>query len=288
MKNRFLQKKSSKFNGFKKNHQNKKLCGEFKMQAKKSLGQNFLTNNDIAEKICNSVEITGKNIIEIGPGQGFLTKHIISNEPKKLVLVEKDTRMIEILSNLLTKNSKTKLSILNEDALKFGISSLGEKNTIIANLPYNIGTTLVVNWLEYLDFIDNIVVMLQKEVVDRICAKPKTKDYGRISVLIQSMCDVEFLFNVGKENFEPQPKVMSAVVKITPKQEHPDKKTFEKLDALCHVTFSQRRKKLVNVLKNHIKTKNIILPDFITENARAEELSVENFIEIVMLNYNNF
>ena len=288
MKNRFSQKKSSKFNSFHKNHQNKKLCGEFKMQAKKSLGQNFLTNNDIAEKICNSVEIAGKNIIEIGPGQGFLTKHIIAHKPKKLILVEKDTRMIEILSNLLPKNDKTELSILNEDALKFSVSCLGEKSTIIANLPYNIGTTVVINWLEDLDFIDNIVVMLQKEVVDRICAKPKTKDYGRISVLIQSMCDVEFLFNVGKENFEPQPKVMSAVVKITPKQKRLDKKTFEKLDILCHVAFSQRRKKLINVLKNHIKTKNIILPDFITENARAEELSVENFIEIVRLNCNNF
>ena len=259
-----------------------------KIVAKKALGQNFLKDESVAEKIVNSTEIAGKIILEVGAGQGFLTKHILSQNLKKLIIVEKDSRMIPILQGFCDTNGYKNVEIINGDALQFDIAELskkyGEKITIIANLPYNIGTTLVVNWMEKVENINEIVVMLQKEVVDRICAKTNTKDYGRVSVLVQSLCDVAVVVDVPPICFDPQPKVMSAVVKISPKSpaKMPTKEQYQKLDDFCKIAFSQRRKKLTNVLKNS-KYKTMLLPDFIDENARAEDLSVDDYIKLANL-----
>ena len=196
--------------------------------------------------------------------------------------------MIPILQGFCEQNGYKNVEIINGDALQFDIAGLkkqyGEKITIIANLPYNIGTTLVVNWMEKVENINEIVVMLQKEVVDRICAKTNTKDYGRVSVLVQSLCDVNCVANVPPACFDPQPKVMSAVVKISPKSpaKMPTKEQYSKLDDFCKIAFSQRRKKLSNVLKNS-KYKTMLLPDFIDENARAEDLSVDDYIKLANL-----
>ena len=262
-----------------------RVKGEDKVKAKKALGQNFLKDENVAESIVKSTEIAGKIILEVGAGQGFLTKHILSQNPKKLIIVEKDGRMIPILQGFCEANGYKNVEIINGDALQFDIAELskkyGEKITIIANLPYNIGTTLVVNWMEKVENINEIVVMLQKEVVDRICAKTNTKDYGRVSVLVQSLCDVAVVVDVPPTCFDPQPKVMSAVVKITPKtKEIITQEQYQKLDDFCKIAFSQRRKKLANVLKNS-KYKTLLLPDFIDENARAEDLSVEDYIKII-------
>ena len=257
-----------------------------KIVAKKALGQNFLNDESVAESIVNSTEIAVKIVLEVGAGQGFLTKYILSKKPKKLIIVEKDGRMIPILQGFCEANGYKNVEIINGDALQFDVAELskkyGEKITIIANLPYNIGTTLVVNWMEKVENINEIVVMLQKEVVDRICAKTNTKDYGRVSVLVQCLCDVAVVVDVPPTCFNPQPKVMSAVVKISPKSpaKMPTKKQYQKLDDFCKIAFSQRRKKLSNVLKNS-KYKTLLLPDFIDENARAEDISVEEYIKIV-------
>ena len=271
-----MKNKHHHFNGDKHN----------KIVAKKALGQNFLKDESVAEKIINSTEITGKIILEVGAGQGFLTKHILSQNPKKLIIVEKDSRMIPILQGFCEANGYKNVEIINGDALQFDVAELskkyGEKITIIANLPYNIGTTLVVNWMEKVENINEIVVMLQKEVVDRICAQTNTKDYGRVSVLVQSLCDVAVVVEVPPTCFDPQPKVMSSVIKISPKSpaKMPTKEQYSQLDDFCKIAFSQRRKKLANVLKNS-KYKSMILPDFVDENARAEDLSVEEYIKII-------
>lgn len=262
-------------------------CDCERIKAKKSLGQNFLHDFSVVENICKSVEIKDKIIVEIGSGTGFLTREILKNEPKKLVLIEKDTHLFKLLQKTFDREIESgKVEVKNDDALRINVSELanaeGKKITIIANLPYNIGTTLVINWLECLDCIENIVVMLQKEVVDRICAIPKTKDYGRISVLAQSLCDVKKLFDVKPECFNPRPKVTSSVVKITPKEKNsrPNADVVKELNRICKVAFSQRRKKLSNVFKNTEfvgKFSNDILEK------RAEELSVEEYLQLAKI-----
>lgn len=238
---------------------------------KKSLGQNFLINGKVSERIVSCLDIKDKNIIEIGPGHGALTELILAQNPAKLVCIEKDTSLIDMLSSKFPK-----AEIKNEDALNINISNIFEKCSIIGNLPYNIGTTLVLNWMTDIDDINEIVVMLQKEVVDRICAKPRTKDYGRVSVLIQSLCNVEKCFDVSPGNFFPAPNVVSSVVKITPKQNRIDKETYDKLDQFCTLGFMHRRKVLTKIaspeLKSYIETK-------FGRNIRIEELSVNEIID---------
>ena len=269
--------------------------------AKKSLGQNFLQAQWVVEDICENVEIENKIVLEVGAGTGFLTMEILKHNPRKMIIIEKDRRMIEILQNLCKElHYEGKVKIINGDALKYKITDVlneaicddsdcndcqninNEKLTIIGNLPYNVGTTLVVDWNEQVENINEIVVMLQKEVVDRICATTNTKDYGRISVLIQANCKVKKLFDVSPECFNPKPKVMSSIVKIVPKDnnERITQSQYQKLDEFCKVAFSQRRKKLSNVLK-YSKFKDIILPDFVGENSRAEDLSVEEYVKII-------
>lgn len=273
----------------------------YKIKPKKSLGQNFLQAQWVVEDICKKVEIEDKIILEVGAGTGFLTREILKHNPRKMIIIEKDRRMIEILQNLCKElHCEGKVKIINGDALKYKITDVlkeaicgdseyndcqninNKKLTIIGNLPYNVGTTLVVDWNEQVENISEIVVMLQKEVVDRICATTNTKDYGRISVLIQANCEVKKLFDVSPECFNPKPKVMSSIVKIVPKDnnERITPSQYQKLDEFCKVAFSQRRKKLSNVLKNS-KFNDIILPEFVSENSRAEDLSVEKYMKII-------
>ena len=256
--------------------------------AKKSLGQNFLQDVSVVERICESAEIANKTVLEVGPGTGFLTRQIIKSNPKEMVLVEKDGRMIEILNGLIAANPDVNVKLFNEDAQMFNLSERFDKKiTIIANLPYNIGTTLVMDWVERIERIEQIVLMLQKEVVERLCAKPNGGDYGRISVLVQSLCKVEHLFDVRPECFNPQPKVMSAIVKITPKPaaNQPTKEEYKYLSLLCKIAFSQRRKKLANVLKNDAnfqnKFKGFDIYAFIPADARAEDITVQEYLKIV-------
>ena len=242
----------------------------------------------VVERICESTEIANKTVLEIGPGTGFLTRQIIKSNPKELVLIEKDGRMIDILNGLIASNPDVNVKLFNEDAQMFNLSERFDKKiTIIANLPYNIGTTLVMDWVERIERIEQMVLMLQKEVVERLCAKPNSGDYGRISVLVQSLCKVEHLFDVRPEWFNPQPKVMSAIVKITPKPaaNQPTKEEYKCLSLFCKIAFSQRRKKLLNVLKNDAnfqnKFKGFDIYAFIPADARAEDITVQEYLKIV-------
>ena len=255
--------------------------GEDKVKAKKSLGQNFLHDVSVVENICKNIEIEGKVIVEVGPGTGFLTKEILRYNPKKLILIEKDTHLFRGLQKTFDREILDRIvEISNTDALKVELSNLAilnnEKITIIANLPYNVGTTLVMNWLRQLEVVDCIVVMLQKEVVDRIVAKPRTKDYGRISVLAQTLCDCQKLFDVKPECFYPRPKVMSSVVKIIPKKLNKNSVNLDKLDKITRIAFNQRRKKLSNAFK-HTEFEKTIIP---FAEKRAEELDVSDYIKI--------
>lgn len=261
--------------------------------AKKSLGQNFLKDHTIVEEICKNAKIKDRIVLEIGAGTGFLTKEILKNNPQKMIIIEKDNRMIEGLNTLCSQmNYEDKTKIINDDALKYKIVDIlkdckiddKKQLTIIGNLPYNVGTTLVMEWNKQIENINEIIVMLQKEVVDRIIAKPKTKDYGRLSVLIQSRCDVLKLFDVKPTCFNPQPKVMSSVVKIVPKtiENRISMEYYNLLDEFCRVAFSQRRKKLCNVLKNTKFEDILIKLNNVDKNIRIEELCVDKILSFII------
>ena len=167
---------------------------------KKSLGQHFLNDLEILKNIISLVEIHNENIVEIGPGKGALTKYILHQNPKKITLIEKDKRLRSYLEKIYSKNSD-KLSIIFEDALKFDLRNIAKpKIILIANLPYNIATTLIINWMKYYQIFKTLIVMVQKEVAERMVAKPSTKDYGSLSVLFQLFTETKIQFELSFSN----------------------------------------------------------------------------------------
>ena len=202
---------------------------------KKSLGQNFLINKTILKKISSLKDFKNQEVVEVGPGKGYLTEFLIKKKPSKLILIEKDRQLETVLTNLI-KNKSIKIKLIIEDALKIPINKLSKnKIVLIGNLPYNIATTLILNWLRYIYSFESIVVMVQKEVASRLSAKEKTKHYGRTSVLVQVVADVKIKFDVAPENFFPKPKVHSSVIEIIPKEKI--KFNYKKLDKLLKLSF---------------------------------------------------
>ncbi len=247
-------------------------------QARKRFGQNFLHDHSIIYNILASAHPqVGEHWVEIGPGMGALTKPLLESGVK-LDVVELDRDLVSLLKKQFADQAM--LDIHSADALSFDFAKLaksGEKLRIIGNLPYNISTPLMFHLLETTDCVEDMHFMLQKEVVDRICAEPGSKKYGRLSVMMQYYCETEWLFDVPPESFDPVPQVTSAIVKLTPHAQPPvqiqDIKSFGQLVTQA---FSQRRKTIRNSLKNHISEQQII--DLgIDANLRAESISLAEF-----------
>lgn len=222
----------------------KQILQKYNITANKNLGQNFLIDENILRKIVQTAHITPNDIIlEIGPGLGSLTKHLVNSDAKKIIAVERDPRFIQILQSELPQD---KLKIIHTDALKFDIKSevkIGETLKIVANLPYNIGTKLLTNWIEQTDIaIDLMVLMLQEEVVDRIVATPKTKIYGSLSILCQLTHQCHKAFPVSRTCFSPPPNINSAIVTLSPKPHKIPNLTF--ISVSLKSLFSHRRKLL--------------------------------------------
>ena len=245
---------------------------------KKSLGQNFLINKTILRKISSLKDFKNQEVIEVGPGKGYLTEFLIKKKPSKLTLIEKDRELETVLTNLI-KNKSIKIKLIIEDALKISINKLSkDKVVLIGNLPYNIATTLILNWLKYIHSFKSIVVMVQKEVASRLSAKEKTKHYGRTSVLAQVVADVKIKFDVAPENFFPKPKVHSSVIEIIPKEKI--KFDYKKLDKLLKLSFMHKRKTLKNNLSkisSNIEEK--IFKCGVNPALRPEEISPNQFIK---------
>ena len=218
-------------------------------RTKKSLGQHFLFNHKILNDICSFTNLKNKTVVEVGPGTGNLTQMILEKKPKRLIAIEKDKRLQNILENL-KKIYPNKLDIIFSDAKVVSINELvkEEKIQLIANLPYNVASTLVINWLKYINIFENIIIMVQKEVAERFFAPVSSKSYGRLSVLLQTHANVSKIFDVSPDNFKPRPKVFSTVVHIKPKEILSDKK-YKKLDDILKLSFFHRRKNLKNNLK---------------------------------------
>ena len=246
---------------------------------KKSLGQNFLINKTILKKISSLKDFKNQEVVEVGPGKGYLTEFLIKKKPSKLILIEKDRQLETVLTNLI-KNKSIKIKLIIEDALKISINKLSKnKIVLIGNLPYNIATTLILNWLRYIHSFESIVVMVQKEVASRLSAKEKTKHYGRTSVLVQVVADVKIKFDVAPENFFPKPKVHSSVIEIIPKEKI--KFNYKKLDKLLKLSFMHKRKTLKNNLSkisSNIEEK--IFKCGINPALRPEEISPNQFIKL--------
>lgn len=250
------------------------------MKAKKSLGQNFLQDSIIINKIANSIDVTTDDlIIEIGPGQGALTASL-KKKNSRLIAFEIDERMHDFLDKL--EDEKT--TIIYNDILTVDLESILSKEKynklyVIANLPYYITTPIIEKLITLNIKIDALVVMVQKEVADRFCALPKTKDYGYMTVKLNLLYNVQKLFNVKNTCFNPVPKVDSAVVKLVLINNKHIALNMGKLDKIISMAFSHKRKTLKNNLPDDMWKKicGYLVDHNISLNVRAEELSVDIF-----------
>ncbi len=247
-------------------------------RARKRFGQNFLQNRQIIDNIIRALNLQpGDNVLEIGPGLGALTQPLL-RVLDHLTAIEIDRDLQAHLTE--TFGASGKLTVIGTDALTIDYSQFGERLRVIGNLPYNISTPLLLKLLHYAPHIDDMHFMLQKEVVDRMAASPGCKAYGRLSVMLQYYCDVEHLFNVPPEAFEPQPKVDSAVVRLTPHTTSPYPAVeFVHLEKLVACAFSMRRKTLANNLKPVISAAGLIELG-IDPVMRPEQISVGEYVAI--------
>ncbi|NOQ65535.1 MAG: 16S rRNA (adenine(1518)-N(6)/adenine(1519)-N(6))-dimethyltransferase RsmA [Methyloprofundus sp.] len=250
-------------------------------KARKRFGQNFLHDHHIISNILGSLFYQKEqHWVEIGPGQGALTESLLKSGVQ-LDVVELDRDLVKYLGSRFADYQN--LTIHSSDALRFDFSALaaeGEKLHILGNLPYNISTPLMFHLLENTPSIADMTFMLQKEVVDRICAGPGSKKYGRLSVMMQYYCETEHLFDVPPESFTPQPKVMSSIVRLVPHEQPPVLiDSVEMLNTVVISAFSQRRKTLRNSLKKLITEENITALD-INPTLRAETISLQDFAKL--------
>lgn len=254
---------------------------------KKSLGQNFLLDLNITDKIVRAAqerytdEWTNIHAIEIGPGPGGLTRSILKTGVKKVTAIEFDPRAVTALQSLIDASDDA-LNVLQQNALNCNLQSLSNApRIIIANLPYNIASPLLLKWLQ--DLRENhkcyhaMTLMFQKEVAERICAAPKTRAYGRLAVIAQWLCDVEIVYHLPPSAFTPPPKVESAIVHFTPKPLENAAPTFNTVEKVTAAAFGQRRKMIRSSLKNYAPALKALDID---GTRRAETLSVHEFLDI--------
>ncbi len=213
------------------------------IKAKKSLGQNFLIDQNIINKIVNLVNIKNKNILEIGPGTGNLTSKLLNQLPKKLTVIEKDNK----LANLLKKNLGTKISIINDDILKLDENKIeNEQLTVFGNLPYNISTEILCKWILNIKnqnfWFDYLILMFQKEVADRILSKSNSKNYGRLTILSNWKLNVKKICDINPTSFFPKPKINSTLLFFEPKKNFFKLKNPKNLEKITRIFFMHRRK----------------------------------------------
>tara|TARA_B100001939_G_scaffold47091_1_gene36553 strand:- start:279 stop:1058 length:780 start_codon:yes stop_codon:yes gene_type:complete len=215
------------------------------MKAKKSLGQNFLIDQNILKKIVSLIKIENNSILEVGPGTGNLTSHILNHNPKKFLVVEKD----KYLADMLKKKFEDKISIINDDVLKIDEKKLyKEKLIVFGNLPYNISTEILAKWIINLDnknfWFDSLILMFQKEVADRILSKFNSSKYGRLTILANWKLDINKICDIKPESFSPKPKVQSSLLFLKPKKNFYKFKNSKNLEKITRIFFNQRRKKI--------------------------------------------
>ncbi|MDA9878282.1 16S rRNA (adenine(1518)-N(6)/adenine(1519)-N(6))-dimethyltransferase RsmA [Candidatus Pelagibacter sp.] len=252
-------------------------------RAKKSLGQNFLIDKNIIDKITNTVSIDGNEVLEVGPGTGNLTKEILKNNPSKMYLVEKDTFLAENLKEIIDGRVK----VFNEDILKFDENLLSKNKIIVfGNLPYNISTEILSTWISKLKndyWFSDLVLMFQKEVADRIIAQFNTSAYGRLSILANWRLKINKICDISPESFSPRPKIQSSLIHFTPKKNFAKIKDPLNLEKITRIFFSHRRKMLKKPF-NQIFNGNIGLLEKlnIDLNLRPQNLDFDTYYKLTM------
>jgi 16S rRNA (adenine1518-N6/adenine1519-N6)-dimethyltransferase len=251
------------------------------IKAKKSLGQNFLIDREVLDKIVSICDITNKEILEIGPGTGNLTTYILKKKPKKVYVVEKDDE----LAILLKEKFENEIEIINHDILKVDEAKISEqKLTVFGNLPYNISTEILSKWIVNINKIfwfDNLVLMFQKEVADRIIALSNSSKYGRLSILTNWKLHVKKIIDINPQSFSPRPKVDSSLLLFTPKENSFKLKSAKNLEMITRVFFSQRRKMLKKPFNQiFINSKEVAEKFNIDLNLRPQNLEPEIFFKL--------
>ena len=251
------------------------------IKPKKSLGQNFLVDKSILKKIVNVADIKEKNILEIGPGTGNLTSYILMNEPKKLIVIEKDK---DLAKNLQDK-FKDQVTVINNDILDIDETSLSkEKLTVFGNLPYNISTEILSKWIVCLNdtfWFDHLILMFQKEVADRINAKHNTSTYGRLSILANWKLKITKICDIKPESFVPRPKIDSTLLLFSPKNKSFKIKDPKNLEKVTRIFFSHRRKMLKKPFNQLFNGDQKILDKLkIDLNLRPQNLDFETYYQL--------
>ena len=252
------------------------------IKAKKSLGQNFLIDKNILEKITNITEIKNKAILEIGPGTGNLTSFILKKKPKKVIVIEKDFN----LAKTLEKNFKDNVKVINEDILKIDEAVIcEEKLTVFGNLPYNISTEILSKWIINLKnyfWFDSLILMFQKEVADRIVAKYNTSNYGRLSIISNWKLNIKKVCDVKPDCFSPKPKIDSSLLYFYPKKNFTKIKDPNNLEKITRIFFNQRRKMLKKPYNQIFNgNENVLNKLNINLNLRPQNLNCETYYQLV-------
>ena len=267
-----------------KNYENslREIIREYNIKPKKKLGQNFLHDKNIISSIINNVNVKDEDIIEIGPGPGILTENILKNKARSLLVIEKDDSF-EVNLKKIKNKYKDNFIYLIHDVIDFDFNKLTKKEyKIVSNLPYNISVPFILKMIKIRRVISwkDMILMVQKEVAERITANIGTKNYGRLSIMVNLNNDVKKLLNVKPSSFIPKPKVDSTVIKISPKNKNLNinEEVFEKIVKIC---FSQRRKKIKNNL-DQLNTNTSLLLELsnIDPDIRAENINIEGFLRI--------
>ncbi|HYD97952.1 MAG TPA: 16S rRNA (adenine(1518)-N(6)/adenine(1519)-N(6))-dimethyltransferase RsmA [Alphaproteobacteria bacterium] len=252
------------------------------LAAKKALGQNFLLDLNLTGRIARVAgDLSALTVVEVGPGPGGLTRALLLNGARRLVAIERDDRCIAALQPLVAA-AEGRLRLLAADALEVDPAELGPApRCIVANLPYNVATPLLVGWLRQAEAFAHFTLMFQKEVADRITAAPGDKAYGRLGVLAQWLCRADQAFDIPPHAFVPPPKIVSTVVHLVPRRDRDDGVRFETMERVTAAAFGQRRKMLRGSLKSLGRPPEPLLEAAgIEPTARAEEIDVAGFVRL--------
>jgi len=252
------------------------------IKPKKSLGQNFLIDKNILKKIVTISKIFNKDVLEVGPGTGNLTEYILKEKPNKIFLIEKDKN----LCDQLQLKFQNKVDIKNNDILKINEKKISNNKLLVfGNLPYNISTEIICNWISKLEknfWFSELILMFQKEVADRIISKTNTSEYGRLSIFLNWKMNIEKVFDVSPNCFYPKPKIQSTLVHFKPKKDYYKINKSKNLEMVTRVFFNQKRKKIKNPLKQlFINYQEISKKLKLDLNLRPQNLSLETYCNIV-------
>lgn len=260
------------------------VIAEFGLAARHRLGQHFLLDLNLTGRIARAAgPIDGRTVVEVGPGPGGLTRSLLEAGAMHVLAVEIDERSVAALGPL-SEAAGGRLTVIQEDASSLDLAAEATSRdlplpiTIVSNLPYNVGTALLLKWLDGLDAIESLTLMFQREVADRLVAAPRSKSYGRLSVISQWLCAVERLFHLPASAFTPPPKIASTVLRLTPRRAPLADCAKTDLETITAAAFGQRRKMLRASLRRlGVDTGKLIERADVPPTARAEELTIEQF-----------